>query len=81
MEHPEEHVVRRTFEGLIPHSFQPSFFPKTGRLPWVSGGFPERSGSLERMEMESTPRSTVRTVQASVSVVKTLEGGRWKTIR
>ena len=22
--------------------FQPSFFPKTSRFPWVSGGFPER---------------------------------------
>ena len=24
------------------HSFQPSFLPRTGRFPWVSGGFLER---------------------------------------
>ena len=37
------------FYGLIPHSFQPSFFPKTGS---VFPGFPEvflQEGSLERM--------------------------------
>ena len=33
------------------HSFQPSFFPKTGRFPWVSGGclerrIPERMGKV-----------------------------------
>ena len=27
------------------------------RSPWVSGGFLERSGSLERMEMEASPRA------------------------
>ena len=27
---------------VIPHSLQPSFFPETGRFPWVSGGFLER---------------------------------------
>ena len=27
---------------FIPHSFEPSFFSKSSRFPWVSGGFPER---------------------------------------
>ena len=27
---------------MIPHSFQSSFFSKTGRFPWVSEGFLER---------------------------------------
>ena len=29
-------------QGLPPHSFQPTFFSKTGRYLWVSGGFLER---------------------------------------
>ena len=41
-------------KGLIPHSFQPSFFSITSRLPWVSEGVLERFGFLERMEMEGT---------------------------
>ena len=33
-----------------------SFFSKTNHLPLVSGGFLERFGSLERMELEGIPR-------------------------
>ena len=29
-------------QGLTPHSFQPTFFSKTGRYLWVSAGFLER---------------------------------------
>ena len=39
--------------------FNPRSFPRTGCFPWVSGGFLERFGSLERMEVEGTPRKCV----------------------
>ena len=38
------------------HYFQPSFFSKTRHFPRLCGGVPERSVSLERMEMEAAPR-------------------------
>ena len=40
-------------------SFQPSCFSITSRFPCVSGGFLERFGSLERMEMEGTLRNVL----------------------
>ena len=43
------------FYGLDPHSFTPWFFSKTDRcFPMCFCGFLERSGSLERMELEAT---------------------------
>ena len=39
--------------GLIPHSFQPSLFSNTC-FPMFFGGFLERFGSLERMDMGAT---------------------------
>ena len=38
--------------------FSHPFFSRTSHTPGVFGGFPERSGSLERIEMEATPRLT-----------------------
>ena len=46
---------------LFPHSFQPSFFSQTDRhFPRVFGDFLERFGSLERMEIEDTPRTVCK---------------------
>ena len=47
-------------QEMIPHSFQPSLFSKTGSVsPWVFDGFLKRFGSLERMEMEGTVRISI----------------------
>ena len=48
--------------SLISHSFQHSFFPKTGRFPWVSGGFLERR--IPGKNGEGTPRTLRRGEQA-----------------
>ena len=45
------------FQGLIPTIFFNHRSSRTRiRFPWVSGGFLERFGSRERMELEGTPR-------------------------
>ena len=41
--------------GLIPHSFQPSFFSISSRFSWVSGGFLERR--IPRKNGEGTHRN------------------------
>ena len=41
--------------GLIPHSFQSSFFSKTIRFPWVSGGFLKRR--IPGKNGDGTPRN------------------------
>ena len=58
------------FWGLIPHSFQPSFFPTTGPSPWVSGGFLKRKGS------QGTPRAT----QGSLQVVHSCLNISWSLL-
>ena len=58
------------FQGLIPHSFQPSLFSITRRFPWVSRGFLERFGSLERMDMEGTLRLFCTEVEFSTFELK-----------
>ena len=50
----------KRFQGLIPHSLQPSLFFKD-RSPFPPGFLRvcmKRSGSLERMELEVTPVGT-----------------------
>ena len=48
--------VSRQVLGLDSRFFSIVLSKKSGRFRWVSGRFLERLGSLERMEMEGTPR-------------------------
>ena len=50
---------------VLGHSFQPSFFSKTGSIfPGFFGGFLERFGTLKRIELEATPRDVSETYNA-----------------
>ena len=49
--------IHQTILGVLPHSFQPTFFSNTSRFPWVSGGLLERR--IPGKDGEGAPRYRV----------------------